>query len=141
MAVQEGNSDVVEVRLADSPQALEVLLNQKALSFTEQNWMDLKGEWPSPMQGLPTAVMLSLVLPQEAVDSGAQIQKQRFLGPWRSQDAQGHRWGDPCPACDSLRPTGAVAQPGVSSHTFICMGMPVKTIAPAQSPERPVAST
>lgn len=71
MAVQEGNSDVVEVRLAGSPQALEVLLNQKALSFTEQNWMDLKGEWPSPMQGLPMAVMLSLVLPQEVVDSGS----------------------------------------------------------------------
>lgn len=45
MAVQEDNSDVVEVRLAGSPQTLEVLLNQKALSFTEQNWMDLKGEW------------------------------------------------------------------------------------------------
>lgn len=135
MAVQEGNSDVVEVRLAGSPQALEVLLNQKALSFNEQNWMDLKGEWPSPMQGLPTAVMLSSFLPQEAVDSGAQIQKQRFLGPWRSQDAH------PCPACDSFRPKGAVAQPEVSSHTFICMGMPVKTIGPAQSPERPVTST
>lgn len=88
MAVQEGNSDVVEVRLAGSPQALEVLLNQKALSFTEQNWMDLKGEWPSTMQGLPKVVILSLVLPQEVVDSGAQIQK-----PWRSQDTHGHRLG------------------------------------------------
>lgn len=141
MAVQEGNSDVVEVRLAGSPQALEVLLNQKALSFTEQNWMDLKGEWPSTMQGLPMIVMLFLVLPQEVVDSGAQTQKQRFLGPWRSHDAHGHRLGDPCPACDSLRSKGAVAQPEVCSHTFICMGMPVKTIGPAQSPERPVTST
>lgn len=45
VAVQEYNSDVLEVRLADSPQVLQVLLNQKALSFAEQNWMDLKGEW------------------------------------------------------------------------------------------------
>lgn len=47
MAVQEDNSDVIEVRLAGGTQVLEVLLNQKALSFTEQNWMDLKGKWHS----------------------------------------------------------------------------------------------
>lgn len=44
MAVQEDGSDVVEVRLAGRSQALEVLLNYKVLSFTEQNWMDLKGK-------------------------------------------------------------------------------------------------
>jgi hypothetical protein len=36
---------VVEVRLAGESGVLEVLLNQEVLSFTEQNWMDLKGEW------------------------------------------------------------------------------------------------
>lgn len=49
VAIQEGNSDVVEVRLAGG--FLQVLLNQEVLSFAEQSWMDLKGEWdggPSP---------------------------------------------------------------------------------------------
>lgn len=45
MAVQEGDSDVVEVRLANRSGVLEVLLNQEVLSFAEQSWMDLKGEW------------------------------------------------------------------------------------------------
>lgn len=45
MAVQEGNSDVVEVRLAEGTGVLQVLLNQEVLSFAEQSWMDLKGEW------------------------------------------------------------------------------------------------
>lgn len=44
VAVQEGNSDVVEVRLAGEGRVLQVLLNQEVLSFTEQSWMDLKGE-------------------------------------------------------------------------------------------------
>lgn len=44
VAVQEGNSDVVEVRLANGTRGLEVLLNQEVLSFAEQSWMDLKGE-------------------------------------------------------------------------------------------------
>jgi hypothetical protein len=44
VAVQEDNSDVIEVRLAGGSRVLEVLLNQKVLSFTEQNWMDLKGK-------------------------------------------------------------------------------------------------
>lgn len=45
MAVQEDNSDVIEVRLPARSGVPEVLLNHKVLSFTEQNWMDLKGEW------------------------------------------------------------------------------------------------
>lgn len=44
VAVQEGNSDVVEVRLAGGAGVLQVLLNQEVLSFTEQSWMDLNGE-------------------------------------------------------------------------------------------------
>nr|XP_054962011.1 sushi domain-containing protein 2-like [Pan paniscus] len=42
VAVQEGNSDVVEVRLANRTRGLEVLLNQEVLSFAKQSWMDLK---------------------------------------------------------------------------------------------------
>lgn len=41
-AMQEKQSDVIEVRLASS--SLEVLRNQKALNFSEQSWMDLNGE-------------------------------------------------------------------------------------------------
>lgn len=44
VAVQEGNSDVVEVRLAGATLVLQVLLNQEVLSFAEQKWLDLKGE-------------------------------------------------------------------------------------------------
>ncbi|XP_075389701.1 sushi domain-containing protein 2 [Tenrec ecaudatus] len=44
VAVQEGPSDVLEVRLASrSGTPLQVLLNQRILSFDEQSWMDLKG--------------------------------------------------------------------------------------------------
>ncbi|KAM9330911.1 sushi domain-containing protein 2 [Gastrophryne carolinensis] len=41
VTMQEGNSDVIEVRLADS-QSLEFLLNQEVLHLTRA-WMDLKG--------------------------------------------------------------------------------------------------
>lgn len=46
VAVQEGNSDVVEVRL--DGEVLQVLLNQEVLNFAEQSWMDLKGERDGP---------------------------------------------------------------------------------------------
>lgn len=45
VAVQEGDSDVVEVRLANGTGALQVLLNQEVLSLAEQSWVDLRGEW------------------------------------------------------------------------------------------------
>lgn len=44
VAMREGSSDVIEVRLHSGHKSLEVLQNQKSLSFTEQSWMDLKGE-------------------------------------------------------------------------------------------------
>ncbi len=44
VAMKEGDSDVVEVRLGSGDSGLEVLRNQKTLSFTEQSWMDLQGE-------------------------------------------------------------------------------------------------
>ncbi|XP_036384721.1 sushi domain-containing protein 2-like, partial [Megalops cyprinoides] len=43
VAMKEQNSDVIEVRLGNQPGHLEVLRNQHVLSFSEQNWMDLKG--------------------------------------------------------------------------------------------------
>ncbi|KAK4813058.1 hypothetical protein QYF61_007560, partial [Mycteria americana] len=42
VAMQENNSDVIEVRYSQGLN-LEVLLNQKVISFSEQSWMDLKG--------------------------------------------------------------------------------------------------
>ncbi len=44
VAMKESYSDVIEVRLASDHNGLEVLQNQKTLSFTEQSWMDLYGE-------------------------------------------------------------------------------------------------
>ncbi|XP_077730643.1 sushi domain-containing protein 2 isoform X1 [Canis aureus] len=59
VAVQEGNSDVVEVRLAGGAGVLQVLLNQEVLSFTEQSWMDLKGMFLSVAAGDSVSIMLS----------------------------------------------------------------------------------
>lgn len=42
--MREASSDIIEVRLVSGNSGLEVLLNQKTLSFTEQTWMDLNGE-------------------------------------------------------------------------------------------------
>ncbi|CAH2296000.1 sushi domain-containing 2 [Pelobates cultripes] len=44
VVMQEGSSDVVEVRLLEeSLEALETLLNGEVISFAEQSWLDLKG--------------------------------------------------------------------------------------------------
>lgn len=43
VAMEEKTSDVIEVRLASGHNSLEVLQNQKTLSFSEQSWMDLHG--------------------------------------------------------------------------------------------------
>lgn len=59
LAVQEGNSDVVEVRLAGGTGSLQVLLNQQVLSFTEQKWMDLKGMFLSVSGRDSVSIMLS----------------------------------------------------------------------------------
>ncbi|XP_017654803.1 sushi domain-containing protein 2 isoform X2 [Nannospalax galili] len=59
VAVQEDTSDILEVRLAGWRGALEVLLNHEALSFTEQNWMDLKGMFLSVASEDKVSIMLS----------------------------------------------------------------------------------
>ncbi|XP_031133889.1 sushi domain-containing protein 2-like isoform X2 [Sander lucioperca] len=43
VAMKETPSDVIEVRLVSGHNGLEVLQNQKTLSFSEQSWMDLHG--------------------------------------------------------------------------------------------------
>lgn len=42
--MREASSDVIEVRLLSGQDGLEVLQNEKVLSFAEQSWMDLHGE-------------------------------------------------------------------------------------------------
>ena len=42
--MKENTSDVIEVRLALRQDQLQVLRNQKVLSFSEQSWMDLRGD-------------------------------------------------------------------------------------------------
>lgn len=42
--MREDESDVIEVRLDPLRDSLQVLRNQMPLTFTEQTWMDLKGE-------------------------------------------------------------------------------------------------
>ncbi|XP_027812646.2 sushi domain-containing protein 2 [Ovis aries] len=59
VAIQEANSDVVEVRLGDGAGVLQVLLNQEVLSFAEQRWMDLKGMFLSVAAGDRVSVMLT----------------------------------------------------------------------------------
>ncbi|XP_021509443.1 sushi domain-containing protein 2 isoform X2 [Meriones unguiculatus] len=59
VAVQEGNSDVIEVRLPGGSRGLEVLLNHRVLNFTEQNWMDLKGMFLSVASEDKASIMLS----------------------------------------------------------------------------------
>ncbi|XP_027949983.1 sushi domain-containing protein 2 [Eumetopias jubatus] len=59
VAVQEGNSDVVEVRLTGEGRVLQVLLNQEVLRFTEQSWMDLKGMFLSVAAQDSVSIMLS----------------------------------------------------------------------------------
>ncbi|XP_074547073.1 sushi domain-containing protein 2-like [Halichoeres trimaculatus] len=43
VAMQEANSDIIEVRLVSGHNGLELLQNQKSISFAEQSWMDLHG--------------------------------------------------------------------------------------------------
>ncbi|XP_040859514.1 sushi domain-containing protein 2 [Ochotona curzoniae] len=59
VAVQEQDSDVVEVRLAEGTGVLQVLLNQEVLSFAEQNWLDLKGMFLSVAASDKVSIMLA----------------------------------------------------------------------------------
>ncbi|XP_057204981.1 sushi domain-containing protein 2 isoform X1 [Triplophysa rosa] len=42
VAMREKDSDVIEVRLGDKADELQVFMNQQVLTFSEQKWMDLK---------------------------------------------------------------------------------------------------
>ncbi|KAH0627745.1 hypothetical protein JD844_003886 [Phrynosoma platyrhinos] len=57
--MQENSSDVVEIRIQEHSDQLEILLNQKPLNFSEQTWMDLKGLFLSATPGKKATVMFS----------------------------------------------------------------------------------
>ncbi len=44
VAMREKDSDVIEVRLGEQVDELQVLMNQQVLSFSEQKWIDLTGK-------------------------------------------------------------------------------------------------
>ncbi|XP_044539174.1 sushi domain-containing protein 2-like [Gracilinanus agilis] len=75
VVVKEGDSDVLEARLGDAVgRPLEVLLNQKILTFSEQSWMDLKGMFLSMSGSQKATVML-------ASGAGLEIEAhEAFLG-------------------------------------------------------------
>ncbi|XP_038589592.1 sushi domain-containing protein 2-like isoform X1 [Micropterus salmoides] len=62
VAMKEESSDVIEVRLVIGHNSLEVLQNQKILSFTEQSWMDLHGVFVFA----PTSTNVTVMFPTGA---------------------------------------------------------------------------
>ncbi|XP_073334085.1 sushi domain-containing protein 2-like [Pagrus major] len=70
VAMKEENSDIIEVRLSGHI-GLEVLQNQKTLSFTEQSWMDLHGVFVFS----PTPTNVTVMFP-----SGAGVEVRERAG-------------------------------------------------------------
>uniref|UniRef100_A0A8D2ZIM3 Sushi domain-containing protein 2-like n=1 Tax=Scophthalmus maximus TaxID=52904 RepID=A0A8D2ZIM3_SCOMX len=62
VAMKEASSDVIEVRLGAGHDGLQVLQNQKTLSFTEQSWMDLHGVFVFA----PTSANVTVMFPTGA---------------------------------------------------------------------------
>ncbi|XP_034048817.1 sushi domain-containing protein 2 isoform X2 [Thalassophryne amazonica] len=62
VAMREGTSDIIEVRLGSAQNVLEVLQNEKKLSFVEQTWMDLKGVFVFS----PTSTNVTVMFPSGA---------------------------------------------------------------------------
>ncbi|XP_041826289.1 sushi domain-containing protein 2-like isoform X2 [Melanotaenia boesemani] len=57
VAMMEASSDIIEVRLVTGHRGLEVLHNQKTLSFAEQTWMDLHGVFVFSPSSMNVTVM------------------------------------------------------------------------------------
>ncbi|XP_060104318.1 sushi domain-containing protein 2 [Heteronotia binoei] len=74
IAMQENSSDVVEMRLLEHPSStLEVLLNHRALNFSEQTWMDLKGLFLYAVPGTSATVMFSSGVGVEVKGTGRML--------------------------------------------------------------------
>ncbi|XP_063159217.1 sushi domain-containing protein 2 isoform X2 [Candoia aspera] len=81
IAMQENNSDVVEVRIPENSHELEVLLNQRALNFSEQTWMDLKGLFLYTTPGQNVTVMFSSGAGVEVSGYGGRVLSVTILLP------------------------------------------------------------
>ncbi|XP_027882378.1 sushi domain-containing protein 2-like [Xiphophorus couchianus] len=68
VAMREGSSDIIEVRLDRRNDGLELLRNQQTLSFAEQTWMDLHGVFVFS----PTSTNVTVMFP-----SGAGVEVRR----------------------------------------------------------------
>uniref|UniRef100_A0A670ZID8 Sushi domain containing 2 n=1 Tax=Pseudonaja textilis TaxID=8673 RepID=A0A670ZID8_PSETE len=86
IAMRENNSDVVEVRLGENSPGLEVLLNQKALNFSEQTWMDLNGLFLYSSPGQNVSVLFSSGAGVEVSGHGGQVLSLTVLLPETFQD-------------------------------------------------------
>ncbi|XP_058035289.1 sushi domain-containing protein 2 isoform X2 [Ahaetulla prasina] len=81
IAMREKNSDVIEVRIRENSPELEVLLNQKALNFSEQTWMDLKGLFLYSSPGQNVTVMFSSGAGVEVSGHGGKVLSLTVLLP------------------------------------------------------------
>ncbi|XP_007439094.1 sushi domain-containing protein 2 isoform X1 [Python bivittatus] len=81
IAMQENNSDVIEVRIPENSHELEVLLNQRVLNFSEQTWMDLKGLFLYTTPGQNVTVMFSSGAGIEVSGHGGRVLSVTILLP------------------------------------------------------------
>ncbi|ETE57082.1 Sushi domain-containing protein 2, partial [Ophiophagus hannah] len=121
VAMRENNSDVVEVRFGENSQALEVLLNQKALNFSEQTWMDLNGLFLYSSPGQNVTVMFSSGAGVEVSGHGGKVLSLTVLLPETFQDQTEGLFGrmNGRPQDDLTLPNGTaldVASSGPQEH-------------------------
>ncbi|XP_063003497.1 sushi domain-containing protein 2 isoform X2 [Elgaria multicarinata webbii] len=86
IAVQENDSDVIEIRIPEHSDTLEVLLNHKALNFSEQTWMDLKGLFLSTTPGQNVTIMFSSGVGVEVSKKSGRVLSLTVLLPEKFQN-------------------------------------------------------
>uniref|UniRef100_A0A8D2KT65 Sushi domain containing 2 n=1 Tax=Varanus komodoensis TaxID=61221 RepID=A0A8D2KT65_VARKO len=85
IAMRENNSDVIEIRIPAHSDTLEVLWNHRALNFSEQTWMDLKGLFLSTTPGQNVNVMFSSGVGVEVIASAGRVLSLTVLLPEKFQ--------------------------------------------------------
>ncbi|XP_049721364.1 sushi domain-containing protein 2 [Elephas maximus indicus] len=123
VVVQEGTSDVLEVRLTDGAKMLQVLLNQHVLSFDEQRWMDLKGMFLSVATEEHVSIMLSSGAGLEVSTQGPSLSVTILL----PEKFQNHTRGllgtlNDNPADDFTLPSGHVLPATASARQLFGFG-------------------
>nr|XP_060638780.1 sushi domain-containing protein 2 [Anolis sagrei ordinatus] len=126
IAMRENASDVVEVRLPEASEELEVLLNQKTLNLSEQTWMDLNGLFlsvsPGDERGVGVTAMFSSGAGVEVRGGRALsvtvLMPEAFVG--RTQGLFGTLNGDP--RDDLAFRNGTVLDPAASPEQILAFG-------------------